>query len=95
VRKLGAAWGETEVECFEEQSGDYTPIPGIPGPFFRTGWPTGGGVWVLSLSKRTAAEKHAGMLFNAYNMEERCKIIEQLGGTFYADPKDCPELDWA
>ena len=33
------------------------------------------------------------MLFNAYTMDERCNIIEQLGGTFYANPKDCPDLD--
>ncbi len=33
------------------------------------------------------------MLFNAYTMDERCSIIEQLGGTFYANPKDCPDLD--
>ncbi len=35
------------------------------------------------------------MLFNAYSMEERCIWIEKLGGTFYADPKDCPDLDLA
>ena len=44
---------------------------------------------------RIAAEKHTGMLFNAYSMEERCKVIELLGGTFYADPKDCLDLDLA
>lgn len=46
------------------------------------------------MSKRDALEKEAGVLFNAYNMEERCRVIEQLGGTFYADPKDCVELNW-
>ncbi|KAL2017441.1 hypothetical protein VTK56DRAFT_2097 [Thermocarpiscus australiensis] len=94
MHKLGAHWWETDLEYFREKNDDYTPVPGIPGPFFCVGWPAGGGVWVLSTSKRIAAKKNAGILFNAYNMEERCKVIEQLGGTFYADPKDCLELQW-
>jgi hypothetical protein len=63
--------------------------------FIAAGWPAGGGVWVLREDAERAGEKDAGMLFNAYTMEERCAIIEQLGGTFYADPKDCPHLDLA
>jgi hypothetical protein len=63
--------------------------------FIATGWPAGGGVWVLSEDIEAAGGKHAGMLFNVYTMEERCNIIEKLGGTFYANPKDCPDLDLA
>jgi hypothetical protein len=43
------------------------------------GWPEGGGVWVFKTSD--------------VNMEERCKAIEQLGGVFFEDPRDCPDLD--
>lgn len=60
--------------------------------FLRTGWPATGGVWVLCLTEKEAVKKNAGMIFNAYSMEERCRVIEQLGGTFYANPEDCPEL---
>ncbi|SPQ20159.1 7912be00-275d-404e-8c3a-a7ac945b45cc [Thermothielavioides terrestris] len=94
MRKLGARWWKTEDEYFDKGAIDYPPVPGIPGRFFRVGWPAGGGVWVLNMSERDAVEKQAGVLFSAYNMEERCRVIEQLGGTFYADPEDCPELNW-
>ncbi|KAK1768175.1 hypothetical protein QBC33DRAFT_536455 [Phialemonium atrogriseum] len=40
-------------------------------------------------------QPHVGGIRNAYNMEERCKVIEQLGGTFYAEPRECPDLDLA
>lgn len=60
-----------------------------------TGWPDEGGVWVLVATNTVDGRKGAGMLFNAYSMEERCIWIEKLGGTFYADPKDCPDLDLA
>ena len=60
--------------------------------FLRAGWPATGGVWVLCLTEAEAVERNAGMVFHAYSMEERCQVLEQLGGTFYADPEDCPEL---
>lgn len=63
--------------------------------FIATGWPAGGGVWVLSEDIFAPSRKHAGMLFNAYTMEERCNVIKKLGGTFYVNPKDCPDLDLA
>ena len=71
--------------------GNYTPEASRRP--FSPGWPAGGGVWILSEDGEIAGKKHAGMLFNAYTMDERCNIIEQLGGTFYANPKDCPDLD--
>jgi len=63
--------------------------------FIATGWPAGGGVWVLSEDIEAASGKHAGMLFNAYTMEERCNIMEKLGGAFHANSNDCPDLDLA
>ncbi|KAK4234773.1 hypothetical protein C8A03DRAFT_46965 [Achaetomium macrosporum] len=91
MRQLGAVWWESENAWVKDELS--VPPYYIPERFLATGWPAGGGVWVLSTTEDIAAEKGAGMLFNAYNMEERCKLIEQLGGTFYADPKDCPDLD--
>lgn len=57
------------------------------------GWPAGGGVWVFKTTYLDAIEKGVGRIKNAFNMEERCRAIEQLGGTFYADPKECPDFD--
>jgi len=58
-------------------------------------WPQGGtGVWVLVA--RTAldgAEKGFGMIRNATSMDERCEVVQKLGGKFYSDPRDCPDLD--
>jgi hypothetical protein len=73
----------------------YVPLQPREEKFIITGWPVGGGVWVLSSTASEASAKNAGMAFNASTMEERCKIIEKLGGRFYANPKDCPDLDLA
>ncbi|KAK4121289.1 hypothetical protein N657DRAFT_665577 [Parathielavia appendiculata] len=94
MRQLGADWWESEAAWYLDQL--EVRQAGVVGErFLGTGWPVGGGVWVLSTDELIAAEKHAGMLFNAYTMEERCRVIEQLGGTFYANPKDCPDLNLA
>lgn len=61
--------------------------------FLKVGWPAGGGVWVLKTTVGVADEKGAAIILNAYSMEERCKAIEQLGRVYYADAKDCPDLD--
>lgn len=61
--------------------------------FIRVAWPRGGGVCVLQTTEAGAGDIGAAIVHNAYTMEERCRIIEELGGTFYADPKDCPYLD--
>jgi hypothetical protein len=63
--------------------------------FIKVGWPAAGGVWVLKTTKDEASRKGVAIIYNAYNMEERCKAIKQVGGVFYADPKDCLDLDLA
>ncbi|KAH8803706.1 hypothetical protein F5884DRAFT_862023 [Xylogone sp. PMI_703] len=67
--------------------------PRPAGPFLSVGWPAGGGVWVIKTTLEEADKKGTAKIYNAYSIEERCKMIEQLGGVFYADPKDCPHLD--
>jgi hypothetical protein len=92
VRQLGAKWWESETAEFYG-SWETRTRTNWDDKFIITGWPAGGGVWVLNGTIREATKKHAGMAFNAFNMEERSKIIEKLGGTFYTNPKDCPDLD--
>lgn len=91
MRRLGATWWENEkgidllmreLEGLKD-SDDYVLV----------GWPVGGGVWVLHTTVEEAGRKGTGLIHNAYNMEERCKMIEEMGGVFYADPKKCPYLD--
>ena len=61
------------------------------------GWPEAGGVWVLKLNGRELGAV-GGMerLRNETNvdMETQSQLIEELGGRFYADPVECPELDF-
>ena len=62
-------------------------------PILLVGWPKDGGVWVFKATEIEAFLKGSGRVANAYTMKERCKAIEQIGGSFYADPKQCPHLD--
>ena len=61
--------------------------------YIRAGWPPGGGVWVWQTTKDEAGKKGAAKLQNANTIDERCDMLEKLGGTFYPDPKACPYLD--
>ncbi|PTB39492.1 hypothetical protein M441DRAFT_143413 [Trichoderma asperellum CBS 433.97] len=90
MRQLGATWWRSEHAY---DMAYFTSPKGEDGRFLRVGWETGGGVWVLSTTKQGADQKGTAIIQNAYTMEERCKAIEKLGGVFYANPVDCPELD--
>lgn len=90
MRRLGATWWRSLAELYEKDiigSDDETES------FIQVGWPASGGVWVLHITVEKAGDIGAARIQNAYSMEERCNAIEQLGGIFYADPKDCPHLD--
>lgn len=49
--------------------------------------------FVFKASAAKEAIRGAAIIHNAYTMEERCKAIEQVGGVFFENPKDCPDLD--
>ncbi|KAK7416328.1 hypothetical protein QQX98_005273 [Neonectria punicea] len=79
MRQLGARW-----------SGDPRPER----PVLYVGWPAGGGVWAVRRSYVSGSpSKGLGRIANAVTMAERCWVIEMLGGTFYADPRECRDLD--
>lgn len=90
MRRLGATWWRRLPDAYEK---DILGYDDVKEPFIRVGWPASGGVWVLHSTEAEAGRMGAGRIQNAYSMEERCKVIEQLGGIFYANPKDCPYLD--
>ncbi|KFY98508.1 hypothetical protein V500_01651 [Pseudogymnoascus sp. VKM F-4518 (FW-2643)] len=89
MRQLGATWWRSE-EAYHLSRLEY---PAPSNSFLKVGWPAGGGVWVLKTTLEGAGEKGAGMIQNAYSMEERCRVIKQIGGIFYANAKKCPDLD--
>ena len=55
------------------------------------GWPEGGmledGVWVLMLDREEMIEKGASRIKNAVTMNDRCKMIVKMGGTYHKDYK--------
>lgn len=89
MRRLGATWWESEIEQSENELGSYKSLSS----YIRVGWPAGGGVWVLHTTKSRASNIGAGIIHNASDMEERCRLIGRVGGAYYADPNDCPYLD--
>jgi hypothetical protein len=61
--------------------------------YIHVGWSPDGGVWVWKTTRMDVYKRGGAQLQNARTMQERCMMIENLGGTFCADPKDCPFLD--
>ncbi|KAJ5974087.1 hypothetical protein N7481_011297 [Penicillium waksmanii] len=91
MRQLGPTWWQNENVWMLNQ------MSAIPdervNEYIRVGWTSDGGVWVWKTTRSDADEIGGAQLLNARTMQERCMMIEKLGGTFYADPKDCPFLD--
>ena len=70
------------------------PVYRTPRPrFIKVGWPAGGGVWVLNITEHEAWDRDAGVVHYAHDMEERCRVIERLGGVFYENPKDWLDVE--
>ncbi|PVH80023.1 hypothetical protein DL98DRAFT_655034 [Cadophora sp. DSE1049] len=68
---------------------------GDEGKEVRIGWPIDGkGVWVVSWEWKDERELMMGreLVKRARSMNERCEVIERLGGRFYENPKNCPEF---
>ncbi len=60
----------------------------------EVGFPASGGVWILDTSQGWDGlyPKSLG-LRNALTMDERCKVIKDLGGHFCDNIQGCPEMD--
>jgi hypothetical protein len=91
VRQLGPKWWQNNNVRLQSQ---ISPIPDErENEYIQVGWTSDGGVWVWETTRLEASGIGGAQLQNARTMQERCMMIEKLGGTFYADPKDCPFLD--
>ncbi|KAH8803508.1 hypothetical protein F5884DRAFT_683208 [Xylogone sp. PMI_703] len=92
MRRLGAKWWSSRDDYIRHAM----EIPSRDSLMLFVGWPSDGGVWVLKTTRRDALlVKGIGRIHNALNMTERCRVIEESGGTFYQNPKDCADLDLA
>jgi hypothetical protein len=89
---LGARWYKSAHILGQEWFKEMVSIPRLNidnMPYIKTGWPSSGkGVWVLNTTQSRAAELGAGRIYNVRVMDERCRIIESIGGVYYSDPKD-------
>ena len=91
MRQIGAKWWESEKEFIDVSVGmrDATELESRELVF---GWPTSGGVWVLRFDQQKKLPRDFGRIHMALDMDERCQVIKEYGGTFYEDPKDVMEL---
>ena len=89
---LGASWYKSADALSEEWFERKISVPRLDTgnlSYIKTGWPSSGnGVWILNTTRSRAAELGAGRIYNARDIDERCRIIESIGGVYYADPKD-------
>lgn len=85
MRQLGAQWSRI--------SADGSEVIDLYSPVLYVGWPAGGGVWVVKMAYWEASRKGLGRISNAATMEERCRLIERLGGIYYEVARECPHLD--
>ncbi|CAI0646025.1 unnamed protein product [Colletotrichum noveboracense] len=90
MRMLGAeCWKDDEAFAVHEAfEGDKSYREDV----LIAGYPAAGGVWVLQAKPAAAAQAGVGRIKNARDMEERCRLIEKLGGTFHDDLKKATPL---
>lgn len=79
MRQLGATWWKSERDWNMRQI-ERTIDLRLEKLFIKVGWPAGGGVWVLNITEDEAITRGVGVIYNASDMEHRCRLIEQLGG---------------
>ena len=93
LRSLGARWWPSERHHVDMMmAGKGYPEKEIK--VVQTGWPSSGnGVWVLKYNaKDLNARLRVQLLRLASNMDERCQVIKELGGSFFEDPGACEDL---
>ncbi|KAH8910499.1 hypothetical protein BR93DRAFT_272045 [Coniochaeta sp. PMI_546] len=50
-------------------------------------------VWASGMTLEQAGQLEADMNQNVTTMNKRCSVVEQLGGTIYADPRGCTDMN--
>ena len=92
MRRIGATWWASEQEYNDVLLGvrERTELEARVLVF---GWPEDGkGVWVLKYESEIATPRHFGKLSLAISMNERCRMMQDFGATFYPDHADVEEL---
>lgn len=74
MRQLGATWWKSGRDWNMRQI-QRTVDPRLGKPFIKVGWPAGGGVWVLNITEDEAITRGVGIIYSAFDMEHRCRLI--------------------
>lgn len=91
MRAMGAQWFDSEEEADDEPPLEYKNGKRVGRTQLWLGWCANGGVWALEIDEYEGARRGiGGRIRNAKDMEERCKVIEMLGGAFFSDRKHRP-----
>ena len=88
---VGASWWQSEGDWVDAILGE-REMSEQESIRLEVGWPEAGGVWILKYSIRNKPPPKIGKVKMALNMEERCQMIEGLGGKFYASSLECSDL---
>ena len=82
LQRLGAKWWRSEDDYVEVLLGlrERNPAELAEVTF---GWPSTGGMWFLRFEHEQQLPHDFGKINMAMNMDERCRVIEAYGGTFY------------
>lgn len=92
MRKVGATWWADEQEWIEVQLGVREKTE-LEDRVLVFGWPSSGeGAWVLRYESESEVLRDFGRVHMAVDMDERCRIMKDLGATFYADVEKVKEL---
>ncbi|KAI4247240.1 MAG: hypothetical protein L6R40_001583 [Gallowayella cf. fulva] len=90
MRALGARWFQNETDVDKEVPSKVRDGKRVGRMELWFGWPEDGGVWLLEVEEFEGARRGVGgRIRNAKNMEERCRFIDRLGGTFFGDRNKC------
>jgi hypothetical protein len=74
---------DVELNCTYPET--CPPLPKTPLPVYY-GYPSSGGMWVLQLvHKKEFFRVGMGKLKMVLTMDEKCRVIEMLGGEFHSD----------
>ncbi|KAF5518717.1 hypothetical protein CGCA056_v009535 [Colletotrichum aenigma] len=95
MRKLGATWWKSDQALAVAELFGAKEKKHLQDPVIIARWPASGGVWVLTKPRIEAIKMGTGIIKLSKDIEERCRLIKELGGVFYEDPKECLDLDLA
>lgn len=91
MRLLGAEWWSSE-RAYHDEGAEYDDS-GKDVKRLVVGWPSDGkGVWMLGATSYSRLLSDSCKLRMCTTMDERCQLLEELGATFYSDPKIVPEF---